>query len=91
MVSIVGSQSPIFQINNKPNNASRPLFLFPTIQANNVINKIITFNFAMVDPSIDRVQEDFQRYVDVVIDDFIKDISSFLINKSFLKFNLSHI
>jgi hypothetical protein len=32
----------------------------------------MAFNCAMVDPSIDRVQEDFQRYVDNIIDDFLK-------------------
>ena len=32
----------------------------------------IAFNFAMVDPSIDRVQEDFQRYVDRIINDFLE-------------------
>ena len=29
------------------------------------------FNFAMVDPSVDRVQEAFQRYINNIIDDFL--------------------
>ncbi|KPA14773.1 hypothetical protein MHK_005021, partial [Candidatus Magnetomorum sp. HK-1] len=32
----------------------------------------MAFNFAMVDPSIDRVKDDFQRYVDNIINDFLK-------------------
>ncbi|KPA18425.1 ATPase AAA [Candidatus Magnetomorum sp. HK-1] len=32
----------------------------------------LAFNFAMVDPSVDRVQDAFQRYVDNIIDDFLK-------------------
>jgi len=37
-------------------------------------NKFLTlaFNFAMVDPNFDRVQDAFQRYVNNVVDDFLK-------------------
>jgi len=31
----------------------------------------IAFNFAMVDPSVDRIQEAFQRYVNTIINDFL--------------------
>ena len=31
----------------------------------------MAFNFAMVDPSIDRVQEDFQQYVGIILKDFL--------------------
>jgi hypothetical protein len=36
-------------------------------------NKYLTlaFNFAMVEPKFDQVKEDFQRYVDNIIDDFL--------------------
>jgi hypothetical protein len=42
----------------------------PTPNKNSYLT--MAFNCAMVDPSIDRVQEDFQRYVDNIIDDFLK-------------------
>ncbi|MBF0450585.1 MAG: AAA family ATPase [Candidatus Magnetomorum sp.] len=32
----------------------------------------LAFNFAMVDPSFDRIQDSFQRYVGNIIDDFLK-------------------
>jgi len=37
-------------------------------------NKYLTiaFNFAMVDPNFDRVQDAFQRYIDKVINDFLE-------------------
>ncbi|KPA12520.1 hypothetical protein MHK_007273, partial [Candidatus Magnetomorum sp. HK-1] len=31
----------------------------------------LAFNFAMVDPSVDRVQEDFQSYVESILEDFL--------------------
>ena len=42
----------------------------PTANRNTYLT--IAFNFAMVDPSIDRVQDAFQRYIDIIIDDFLK-------------------
>ncbi|KPA15377.1 ATPase AAA [Candidatus Magnetomorum sp. HK-1] len=32
----------------------------------------LAFNFAMVDPSVDRVQDAFQRYIDRIINDFLE-------------------
>jgi len=42
----------------------------PTNKKNTYLT--IAFNFAMVDPSIERVQDSFQRYIDNIIDDFLK-------------------
>ena len=41
----------------------------PTDKKNTYLT--IAFNFAMVDPYIERVQDDFQRYIDVIIGDFL--------------------
>jgi hypothetical protein len=32
----------------------------------------LAFNFAMVDPKFDHVQDAFQRYVNIIIDDFLR-------------------
>jgi hypothetical protein len=46
-------------------------------------NKFLTlaFNFAMVDPNYDRVQDAFQKYVDKVINDFLERYLQFFDNK----------
>jgi len=45
----------------------------------------IALNFAMVDPSIDRVQEDFQRYVDRMISDFLERYSQYFNKEKILE------
>jgi len=47
----------------------------PTPSKNSYLT--IAFNFAMVDPSIDRVQEAFQRYIDRIINDFLERYSQY--------------
>jgi hypothetical protein len=46
-------------------------------------NKYLTlaFNFAMVDPNFDRVQDAFQKYVDKVINDFLERYLQYFDNK----------
>jgi hypothetical protein len=43
-------------------------------------NKYLTlaFNFAMVDPNFDRVQEAFQRYIDRIVNDFLERYTQYL-------------
>ncbi|KPA13378.1 hypothetical protein MHK_006417, partial [Candidatus Magnetomorum sp. HK-1] len=63
-----------YDINLK--NQFSELFKDTYIEKNPTSNKntylTIAFNFAMVDPSIDRVQEAFQRYVARIINDFLE-------------------
>jgi len=42
----------------------------PTPNKNNYLT--MAFNFAMVNPSVDRIHEAFQRYADSIIDDFLE-------------------
>jgi hypothetical protein len=48
----------------------------PTPNANKYLT--LAFNFAMVDPNFDRVQEAFQRYIDRIVNDFLERYTQYL-------------
>ncbi|ETR70136.1 MAG: hypothetical protein OMM_09040, partial [Candidatus Magnetoglobus multicellularis str. Araruama] len=53
----------------------------PTPNANKYLT--LAFNFAMVDPKFDRIQEEFQSYIDSILNDFLMRYQNFF-EKSFI-------
>jgi hypothetical protein len=52
---------------------------YPTLNKNSYLT--ISFNFAMVDPAVDRVQIAFQRYIDRIINDFLERYKQYFDSK----------